>query len=99
MNIQDLTTLLLELMETHGKDTEIRIGDQAEAGPYFHDRVGGVWTSDTGPGYVILCAEDTDWVDELKIDEKPSDVELPVVWKPFPLDDNNDKAQEVNSRQ
>ena len=68
MNIQTLTNLLLGLMEKHGKDVEVRIGDQIEVGPYSHDRVGGVWTDRPDRGgaiqSVILCAEDTDWKDE-----------------------------------
>jgi len=92
MNVQTLTNLLLELMEKHGKDVEVRIGDQIEAGPYSHDRVGGVWTNreDNAGGvhYVILCAEDSDWEDEIELGTaamiggpSPGE-ELPLLWKP-----------------
>lgn len=85
MNVQTLTNVLLALMDKHGKDVEVRIGDQIELGPYSHDRVGGVWTNQPdnagGVHYVILCAEDTNWQDEFEGDIK-SDDELPLVWKP-----------------
>ncbi len=88
MNVQTLTNLLLELMEKHGKDVEVRIGDQIEAGPYSHDRVGGVWTNREdhvgGVHYVILCADDSQWHDEIELTEEfVSDRdELPLLWKP-----------------
>ncbi len=79
MNVQDLTNLLLGIMEEHGKEVEIRIGDQIEAGPYSHDRVGGVWESkpDGGDHCIILCAEDTNWRDV-----EVSSHALPVLWTP-----------------
>lgn len=87
MNVQTLVNLLLPLMEKHGKDLEIRIGDQIQAGPYSHDRVGSVWTNRPDNAgdvyYVILCAEDTNWKDESDDPEFPSDEdELPLLWTP-----------------
>jgi hypothetical protein len=88
MNIQDLTNLLLGLMDQHGKEVEVRIGDQIEAGPYFHASVGGVWTDRTGSGgevtKVILCANDDDpWTSECDEPVFPvSGEELPLIWKP-----------------
>lgn len=88
MNVQTLTNLLLGLMEEHGKDVEVRIGDQIEAGPYSHDRVGGCWTNrpDNAGGvqYVVLCAEDTQWHDEIELMEEfvPARDEMPLLWKP-----------------
>jgi len=86
LNIQTLTNILLELMDKHGKDVEVRIGDQIEAGPYYHDRVGGVWSNrpDNAGGvyYVILCAEDTDWKEEADNATPEEGDELPLLWKP-----------------
>lgn len=87
MNVQTLTNLLLQLMDKHGKDVEVRIGDQIEAGPYSHDRVGSAWTNrpDNAGGvhYVILCAEDSNWRDECEDPSYPEGYEeLPLLWKP-----------------
>ncbi len=83
MKVRDLYQLLHDMMPAHSED-EIRIGDQLGIGPYYHDRVGGVWTSDRGPTppRVILCAEDTDWKDELEGNETSTSVELPRIWTP-----------------
>ena len=88
MNIQTLANILLELMDKHGRDVEVRIGDQVEAGPYYHDRVGGVWSSrpDDGGGvhYVIICAEDTQWIEEAENCIPEEGDELPLLWMPPP---------------
>ena len=86
MNVQTLVNLLLPIMEAHGKDVEIRIGDQIECGPYSHDKVGGVWTDRPDSGgviqSVILCAEDSEWRDEADNGIPGEGDELPLLWKP-----------------
>lgn len=88
MNVQTLINLLVDLADKHGNDVEVRIGDQIEDGPYSHDRVGGVWTNrpDNAGGiqYVVLCAEDTQWHDELVYGDDfiPAQHEMPLLWKP-----------------
>jgi len=72
---------LIDLLGQYHPNREVRIGDHLGAGPYSHDRVGGVWASPNhgdGLQYVILCAEDTSWVDE-----NPQKI-LPLVWSPSP---------------
>ena len=103
MKASQLLAVLTGVIKEHGEDVEIRIGDQIMAGPYSHDRVGGVWWHVPGDGndslvgddkkawgpYVILCAEDTDWQD---ISISPQ--ALPALWTPS----NSDDAREVNKR-
>lgn len=85
MNVQELIVLLSQ----YPTDTEVRIGDQIEAGPYLHQEIGGAWTdrpgSRGGVSCVILCANDTSnlWKDESEDPQFPSeDEELPLIWKP-----------------
>ena len=80
---------LIDLLGKYSPDTEIRIGDQIEAGPYLHQEVGGVWTDRPGSrgevGCVILCANDDNnlWKDESEDPAFPNvEDELPLIWKP-----------------
>lgn len=90
MNAQDLTNILLEAMDKHGKNVEIRIGDQIEAGPYSHDRVGLVCSHERSNGtpVIIICAEDADWED-IGIRKEPT-----PVWPK-----TTESAEEVKSRE
>jgi len=87
MTVQELIEVLGQLPA----DTEVRVGDQNDCGPYFHDRVGSIWTDqpdDTGDiQSVIICAEDTDWKSEYPMGDKMGQpCELPVIWTaPAPI--------------
>lgn len=87
MTVADLIKLCVSLHP----DTEVRIGDQIEAGPYSNASVGGVWTSPPDRNgeveRVILCAnDDAPWLDEC--DDPYSHVtsgevgNIVNVWKP-----------------
>ena len=68
MTVGELLTLLAAI----DPDSEIRVGDVIECGPYSHTSVGGVWRIDAG---IVLCANpDDDWVNE------NADEALPLLW-------------------
>ena len=76
---------LIDLLGGFHPDTEVRIGDQIEQGPYLHQAVGGVWKlldDESGVRGIVLCASDDDlWKEEFTIEDEEAP-ELPQVWKP-----------------
>jgi hypothetical protein len=86
MNVRELIEVLGQLPA----DTEVRLGDQLEEGPYFHDRVGSIWTDRPNNAgdirYVMICAEDTDWRAETDSGKLMEGDELPIIWTaPAPI--------------
>lgn len=67
---------LLFVLKGLPRDVEVRIGDQIEAGPYSHVKVGAVFK---GAGEVVIICGDPDgeWFEEAQ----GVDHDLPVIWK------------------
>jgi hypothetical protein len=65
---------LIEVLATIAPDTEVRIGDYLEAGPYTHTTVGGIWRVEDG---IVVCANpDDEWTAESAKET------LEIIWAP-----------------
>ncbi len=67
---------IVESLNVYHPDTEIRIGDQLECGPYLNASVGGVYLSTDNERLVICANDDETWKEEV------SERDMETLWAP-----------------